>query len=118
MSPATYSAFYAGTFLYVAAAVFFADAHVSVGDIEHALQGQGARIGKATVYRTLGLLATAGGLGLPDRDYYVKDDARSKDVLAAYRALESESPDGFVQDPFAARLAGERGMEISGSSLP
>ena len=44
----------------VAGAVFFAEAHVSVGDIEHALEGRGVRIGKATVYRTLGLLATAG----------------------------------------------------------
>src|SRR5579864_3749632 len=31
-------------------------------------------------------------------------------MVAAARALESESPDGFVRDPFAARLAGERGM--------
>jgi putative endopeptidase len=27
-----------------------------------------------------------GGLGLPDRDYYLKDDAKMKEVLAAYRA--------------------------------
>ncbi|WP_257312258.1 M13 family metallopeptidase [Geothrix fuzhouensis] len=27
-----------------------------------------------------------GGLGLPDRDYYVKDDPKSKELLAAYRA--------------------------------
>jgi methyltransferase (TIGR00027 family) len=33
-------------------------------------------------------------------------------MVAACRALESESPDGFVQDPFAARLAGDRGMAI------
>jgi methyltransferase (TIGR00027 family) len=33
-------------------------------------------------------------------------------MVAACRALESESPDGLVQDPFAARLAGERGMAI------
>jgi predicted metalloendopeptidase len=26
-----------------------------------------------------------GGLGLPDRDYYLKDDPKSKDLLAAYR---------------------------------
>jgi Fur family ferric uptake transcriptional regulator len=44
----------------VAGTVFFADAHVSVGDIEHALQERGLQIGKATVYRTLGLLAVAG----------------------------------------------------------
>src|SRR5271165_5634765 len=33
-------------------------------------------------------------------------------MVAACRALESEAPDGFVHDPFAARLAGERGMAI------
>jgi len=33
-------------------------------------------------------------------------------MVAACRALEFESPDGFVQDPFAARLAGERGMAM------
>jgi putative endopeptidase len=30
--------------------------------------------------------AAAGGLGLPDRDYYLKDDARSKEILAKYEA--------------------------------
>jgi len=33
-------------------------------------------------------------------------------MVAACRALETESDDGFVHDPFAARLAGERGMAI------
>jgi len=33
-------------------------------------------------------------------------------MVAACRALEAESPDGFVHDPFAARLAGDRGMAI------
>ena len=33
-------------------------------------------------------------------------------MVAACRALEFDSPDGFVRDPFAARLAGERGMSI------
>jgi methyltransferase (TIGR00027 family) len=33
-------------------------------------------------------------------------------MVAACRALESESPDGFVHDAFAARLAGERGMAM------
>ena len=33
-------------------------------------------------------------------------------MVAACRALETESPDGFVHDPFAARLAGERGMAL------
>jgi len=33
-------------------------------------------------------------------------------MVAACRALETDCPDGFVHDPFAARLAGERGMAI------
>jgi methyltransferase (TIGR00027 family) len=33
-------------------------------------------------------------------------------MVAACRALETERDDGFVRDPFAARLAGERGMAI------
>jgi methyltransferase (TIGR00027 family) len=33
-------------------------------------------------------------------------------MVAACRALESESGEGFVHDPFAARLAGERGMAM------
>jgi methyltransferase (TIGR00027 family) len=33
-------------------------------------------------------------------------------MVAAARALEAEAPDGFVHDPFAARLAGERGMAM------
>lgn len=32
------------------------------------------------------LMLSQGGLGLPDRDYYLKDDAKSKEILAAYRA--------------------------------
>jgi len=33
-------------------------------------------------------------------------------MVAACRALETETADGFVHDPFAARLAGERGPAI------
>jgi predicted metalloendopeptidase len=32
------------------------------------------------------VFAGQGGLGLPDRDYYLKDDERSKGILEAYRA--------------------------------
>ncbi len=35
-------------------------------------------------------------------------------MAAACRALESECPDGFMHDPFAARLAGEHGMAMLG----
>jgi methyltransferase (TIGR00027 family) len=37
-------------------------------------------------------------------------------MVAACRGLEFEAPDGFVRDPFAARLAGERGMAILNAS--
>jgi methyltransferase (TIGR00027 family) len=33
-------------------------------------------------------------------------------MVAACRAVETERPDGLVRDPFAAKLAGERGMAI------
>jgi methyltransferase (TIGR00027 family) len=33
-------------------------------------------------------------------------------MVAACRALEAQIPDGFIHDPFAARLAGERGMAM------
>jgi Fur family ferric uptake transcriptional regulator len=44
----------------IATAVFFAERHVSVGEIEQVLQRQGEHVGKATVYRTLELLQSAG----------------------------------------------------------
>jgi Fur family ferric uptake transcriptional regulator len=44
----------------VAAAVFYADRHVSVPEIEQALAAQSEHVGKATVYRTLELLVKAG----------------------------------------------------------
>jgi methyltransferase (TIGR00027 family) len=46
---------------------------------------------------------------LPGEITHVSDTAL---MVAAYRALESESPGGLVRDPFAARLAGERGMAM------
>lgn len=36
-------------------------------------------------------------------------------LVAASRAMETERPDGLVRDPFAARLAGERGMALAHS---
>jgi methyltransferase (TIGR00027 family) len=33
-------------------------------------------------------------------------------MVAACRAMEADDPDGFVHDPFAARLAGDRGRAI------
>src|ERR1035438_9120625 len=34
-------------------------------------------------------------------------------MTAACRAMETERADGLTRDPFAARLAGERGMAIA-----
>jgi methyltransferase (TIGR00027 family) len=34
-------------------------------------------------------------------------------MVAACRALETERPDGFIRDPYAANLAGARGMSIA-----
>jgi predicted metalloendopeptidase len=49
--------------------------------------------------RTIGVF-NQGGLGLPDRDYYLKEDAKSKDLREAYRAhvaktleLAGDAPD-------------------------
>jgi Fur family ferric uptake transcriptional regulator len=44
----------------VAETIFFAGAHLSVGDIERALRGRRVQVGKATIYRTLDLLLDAG----------------------------------------------------------
>ena len=44
----------------IAAAVFFSGEHLSVEDIEARLREQDIHVGKATVYRTLDLLARAG----------------------------------------------------------
>src|SRR4051794_18710917 len=38
-------------------------------------------------------------------------------MVAACRALETDNPHGLVRDPFAARLAGDRGMAIA-KALP
>jgi hypothetical protein len=43
------------------------------------------------------------------RNHPVSDRALK---VAAFRALESECPDSFVHDPFASRLASERGMAM------
>ena len=44
----------------VAAALFFSQGHLSVGDLERMLTDEGEQVGKATIYRTLELLLKAG----------------------------------------------------------
>lgn len=54
----------------------------------------------------------AGGAGAPgDPIQHVSDTAL---WVAHYRTLESQRPDAHFRDPYAARLAGERGPEIVG----
>ena len=50
----------------------------------------------------------------PHRISHVSDTAL---MTSACRALETERPDGWMRDPFARRLAGERGMAIA-QALP
>jgi endothelin-converting enzyme/putative endopeptidase len=46
--------------------------------------------------------ASAGGLGLPDRDYYVKDDEKSKEIRAQYLAHVSRMFELLGDSPDAA----------------
>src|SRR5438046_795712 len=46
---------------------------------------------------------------LPSEITHVSDTAL---LVAGCRAIESDRPDAFVRDPFAARLAGERGIAM------
>ena len=50
----------------VADVVFSSSGHLSVEDIEAALKGQGERIGKATIYRTIEILVRSGLVGEHD----------------------------------------------------
>jgi methyltransferase (TIGR00027 family) len=52
--------------------------------------------------------------GNQDQITHVSDTAL---MVAACRARETARPDGFIRDPFAERLAGERGMAIA-QALP
>jgi methyltransferase (TIGR00027 family) len=50
---------------------------------------------------------------MPDTDAQIEHVSDTALMVAACRALETERPDGLVRDPFASRLAGERGMAIA-----
>ncbi|KQW46404.1 MULTISPECIES: M13 family metallopeptidase [unclassified Roseateles] len=49
--------------------------------------------------------ATAGGLGLPDRDYYLKRDAKTLKIRAAYEAHVARMFELLGEPPAAARAA-------------
>jgi putative endopeptidase len=56
--------------------------------------------------------ATAGGLGLPDRDYYTKDDDRSKDIRAKYVVHVTRTFELLGDPPEVARRKADKVMEI------
>jgi methyltransferase (TIGR00027 family) len=49
---------------------------------------------------------------MPDAPFGIGHVSDTALMIAACRAHEAERPDAFTRDPFAARLAGERGMAI------
>src|SRR5215469_15380014 len=49
---------------------------------------------------------------MPEMDGKITHVSDTALMVAACRAHENELPDAFVRDPFAARLAGERGVAI------
>jgi endothelin-converting enzyme/putative endopeptidase len=56
--------------------------------------------------------ASAGGLGLPDRDYYVKDDEKSKEIRAKYLAHIEKTFVLLGNDAASAARAAAQVMEI------
>lgn len=56
--------------------------------------------------------AAAGGLGLPDRDYYTKDDEKSKGIRARYLAHVARMFELLGDDPAAARAQADTVMSI------
>src|SRR5205814_1137786 len=56
--------------------------------------------------------ATGGGLGLPDRDYYIKDDDKSKDIRAKYLAHVARTFELLGDPPEAARTRADKVMQI------
>ncbi len=56
--------------------------------------------------------ASGGGLGLPDRDYYTKDDDRSKDIRAKYVAHVARMFELLGDPPEVARRKADKVMEI------
>jgi O-methyltransferase involved in polyketide biosynthesis len=53
---------------------------------------------------------------MPDTNAQIEHVSDTALMVAACRAIETERPDRLVRDPFAGRLAGERGMAIARAS--
>ncbi len=56
--------------------------------------------------------ASSGGLGLPDRDYYLKDDDKSKEIRAKYLAHVAKMFELLGDAPDAAQANAQRVMEM------
>jgi len=56
--------------------------------------------------------ADQGGLGLPDRDYYLKDDARMKELRALYQDHVGKMLELLGAEPAAAKAQAQSVMEI------
>jgi endothelin-converting enzyme/putative endopeptidase len=56
--------------------------------------------------------ASAGGLGLPDRDYYTKDDEKSREIRAHYLAHMQRMIELLGDVPAAAKAEAAKVMEI------
>ena len=56
--------------------------------------------------------AAAGGLGLPDRDYYTKTDAKSSEIRAKYLAHVAKMLELIGEKPAAAKLHAQTVMSI------
>ncbi len=56
--------------------------------------------------------ASSGGLGLPDRDYYLKDDDKSKEVRAKYLAHVAKMFELLGDAPDAAKANAQKVIEI------
>ncbi|HEY1272223.1 MAG TPA: M13 family metallopeptidase [Terriglobales bacterium] len=56
--------------------------------------------------------ADQGGLGLPDRDFYLKDDARSQEIRTAYLAYVQKSLELLGENPEVAASGAQAVMRI------
>jgi putative endopeptidase len=56
--------------------------------------------------------ASSGGLGLPDRDYYLKDDDKSKEIRAKYLAHVAKMFELLGDAPDAAKAHAQKVMEM------
>ncbi len=91
-------------------AALLAELHLATGDSGFFF-GFGSGQDYADATRVIAF-ASAGGLGLPDRDYYTKDDERSKQIRAKYAAHVARTFGLLGDAPEAARAEARDVMRI------